>query len=166
MKELAEQAATGTYNSDQRLMINSEFQAMGAEIDRIAFATNFNGQLSSGWFAGFRAQWFWPGSYRQIQDSFWHAANDSAEDYYYIGIGDASLRGLGLAAPTPDWWNAAEIDFENRKILIDLEALWPARQAPMAYRACRALIFSTFRWPEKYNGYFIKCRQFRPQAPM
>ena len=31
MKELAEQAATGTYNSDQRLMINSEFQAMGAE---------------------------------------------------------------------------------------------------------------------------------------
>ena len=28
MKELAEQAATGTSTSDQRLMINSEFQAM------------------------------------------------------------------------------------------------------------------------------------------
>ena len=43
MKELAEQAATGTYNSTQRLMIDSEFQAMGAEIDRIARATDFNG---------------------------------------------------------------------------------------------------------------------------
>ncbi len=61
MKELAEQAATGTYNSDQRLMINSEFQAMGAEIDRIAFATNFNGQYLRMVRAGFRAQWFWPG---------------------------------------------------------------------------------------------------------
>jgi flagellin-like hook-associated protein FlgL len=43
MKELAEQAATGTYNSDQRLVINSEFQAMAAEIERIANATDFNG---------------------------------------------------------------------------------------------------------------------------
>jgi flagellin-like hook-associated protein FlgL len=43
MKELAEQASTGTYNSDQRLMINSEFHAMAAEIERIANATDFNG---------------------------------------------------------------------------------------------------------------------------
>lgn len=43
MKELAEQAATGTYDSTQRLMIDSEFQAMGAEINRIARATDFNG---------------------------------------------------------------------------------------------------------------------------
>ena len=43
MKELAEQAATGTYDSTQRLMIDSEFQAMGAEINRIANATDFNG---------------------------------------------------------------------------------------------------------------------------
>jgi len=43
MKELAEQAATGTYNSDQRLMINDEYQAMAAEIERIARQTNFNG---------------------------------------------------------------------------------------------------------------------------
>lgn len=43
MKELAEQAATGTYNSTQRLMIDSEFQAMASEIDRIANATDFNG---------------------------------------------------------------------------------------------------------------------------
>lgn len=43
MKELAEQAATGTYDSTQRLLIDSEFQAMGEEINRIARATDFNG---------------------------------------------------------------------------------------------------------------------------
>ena len=43
MKELAEQAATGTYNSDQRLMIESEYQAMASEITRIANSTDFNG---------------------------------------------------------------------------------------------------------------------------
>ena len=32
MKELAEQAATGTYDSTQRLMIESEYQAMASEI--------------------------------------------------------------------------------------------------------------------------------------
>jgi flagellin-like hook-associated protein FlgL len=42
MVELAEQASTGTYNTEQRLMINQEFQAMAAEIDRIALATRFN----------------------------------------------------------------------------------------------------------------------------
>lgn len=43
MKELATQAATGTYTSDQRAIIDSEFQAMKAEIDRIANSTEFNG---------------------------------------------------------------------------------------------------------------------------
>ena len=43
MKELAEQAATGTYTSDQRIIISSEFQAMASEIQRIAVATDFNG---------------------------------------------------------------------------------------------------------------------------
>ena len=43
MKELAEQASTGTYDSTQRLIIDSEFQAMAKEIDRIANATDFNG---------------------------------------------------------------------------------------------------------------------------
>ena len=43
MKELAEQAATGTYDSTQREIISREFQTMGAEIDRIAFSTDFNG---------------------------------------------------------------------------------------------------------------------------
>ena len=43
MKELAEQAATGTYTNEQRMIIHSEFAAMAAEIDRIATATDFNG---------------------------------------------------------------------------------------------------------------------------
>ena len=43
MKELAEQAATGTYNSDQRMILDSEYQAMAKEITRIADSTDFNG---------------------------------------------------------------------------------------------------------------------------
>lgn len=43
MKELAEQAATGTYTNEQRMIIHSEFMAVAAEIDRVANASNFNG---------------------------------------------------------------------------------------------------------------------------
>ncbi len=43
MKQLAEQAATGSYNDAQRAIMNSEFAEMAAEIDRIAGATKFNG---------------------------------------------------------------------------------------------------------------------------
>ncbi|MEN6386360.1 MAG: flagellin [Phycisphaerales bacterium] len=43
MKELAEQAATGSYSADQRTIMNAEFAEMAAEIDRIAGATSFNG---------------------------------------------------------------------------------------------------------------------------
>lgn len=43
MRELAEQASTGTYDSVQRAMINSEFIQMASEIERIAQATDFNG---------------------------------------------------------------------------------------------------------------------------
>ena len=43
MKELAEQAATGSYSDDQRTIMNSEFAQMAAEIDRIANNTTFNG---------------------------------------------------------------------------------------------------------------------------
>ena len=43
MKELAEQAATATYSDTQRAMMDDEFQAMAAEVERIAQATDFNG---------------------------------------------------------------------------------------------------------------------------
>ena len=42
MKELAEQASTGSYSSSQRTIMNSEFQQMAAEITRIANDTKFN----------------------------------------------------------------------------------------------------------------------------
>jgi flagellin len=42
MKQLAEQAATGIYSSGQRDIMNSEFEEMAAEIDRIAQSTVFN----------------------------------------------------------------------------------------------------------------------------
>jgi flagellin len=43
MKELAEQAATGTYDDTQRQIMQSEFSEMRNEIERIALATDFNG---------------------------------------------------------------------------------------------------------------------------
>ena len=42
MKELAEQAATGSYSDAQRVIMNHEFSEMADEIDRIASSTKFN----------------------------------------------------------------------------------------------------------------------------
>jgi len=43
MKELAEQAATGSYSDAQRSIMDNEFAEMANEIERIANSTNFNG---------------------------------------------------------------------------------------------------------------------------
>jgi flagellin len=43
MKELAEQAATGSYSESQKRIMNAEFQEMVNEVDRIANTTDFNG---------------------------------------------------------------------------------------------------------------------------
>jgi flagellin len=43
MQQLAEQAATGSYSSAQRAIMENEFVEMRQEIDRIAGATTFNG---------------------------------------------------------------------------------------------------------------------------
>jgi len=42
MKQLAQQAVTGTYSDAQRVIMNAEFAEMAAEIERIATATKFN----------------------------------------------------------------------------------------------------------------------------
>jgi flagellin len=42
MKELAEQAATGSYSSAQRAIMDAEFAEMADEIERVANATKFN----------------------------------------------------------------------------------------------------------------------------
>ena len=42
MKQLAQQAVTGTYSSTQRVIMNAEFAEMAEEIERIATTTRFN----------------------------------------------------------------------------------------------------------------------------
>jgi flagellin len=82
MKELAEQAATGTYTTIQREIINSEYQAMAAEIDRIANSTNFNGiKLLDGSVSNQHGG-------QGIKIHF-GVSNNEAEDYYFINMGDA-----------------------------------------------------------------------------
>ncbi len=102
MKELAEQAATGTYDSTQRLMIESEYQALASEITRIATATDFNGiKLLDGSLSGDH-----DGSGLKAIGALkvhFGTGNDSAEDYYYVQIGDSTASALGLGnASTPD----------------------------------------------------------------
>ena len=76
-------------------MIDSEFQQMASEIERIARATDFNGiHLLDGSLSGAHN-----GSGLTATGALkvhFGTANDSAEDYYYVEIGDATLKGLGL----------------------------------------------------------------------
>ena len=110
MKELAEQAATGTYTSAQRLVIDSEYQAMASEITRIANATDFNGvyllngNLSSSTQSGSGLQ-----ATGKLLVHF-GSGKDTKEDYYYVrvdkatadafGVGNASTKDAGYAIST------------------------------------------------------------------
>jgi len=106
MKELAMQASTGTYSSDQRLIIDSEYQAMASEITRIANATDFNGiHLLNGNLSG--ADSTHNGSALAATGPMkvhFGTGNDSAEDYYYVSINSAtaSALGIGLSAGGAD----------------------------------------------------------------
>ena len=100
MKELAEQAATGTYTSDQRLIIDSEYQAMASEITRIANATDFNGiYLLNGNLSSTTHDGSGLNSTGQLKVHF-GTGNDSAEDYYYIQIGNSTASALGVGSTT------------------------------------------------------------------
>jgi flagellin len=93
MKELAEQAATGTYTAAQRLIMDSEYQAMASEISRIANATVFNGvKLLDGSLSGTGLS---GGDGQQLKIHF-GTGNSSAEDYYYIRITSATASALGV----------------------------------------------------------------------
>ena len=129
MKELAEQAATGTYDSTQRLMIESEYQAMASEITRIANATDYNGihlldgNLSSDTHVGTTMA-----ASGKLKVHF-GTANDSAEDYYYIKIGTSTASALGvgneavgtdgLTVPTQDAAQKALVAINNAVISKD-----------------------------------------------
>ena len=98
MKELATQASTGTYTSDQRLIIDSEYQAMASEIQRIAMATDFNGiKLLDGSLSSriLDASGLTPSGKLKIH---FGTGNDSAEDYYYIQVQEATAHGLSLGS--------------------------------------------------------------------
>ena len=98
MKELAEQAATGTYTSAQRQIMDSEYQAMASEITRIAMATDFNGvKLLDGSLSGSGVD----GSTGNQMKIHFGTGNSSAENYYYIKINNATASGLGWGTPPP-----------------------------------------------------------------
>jgi flagellin len=96
MKELAEQSATGTYTTAQREIMNSEFQAMAAEIDRIANATDFNGVKLLNGTLSYQHE----GSGLKIH---FGTGNDEAEDYYYLNIADMrATEATGLRVGNAD----------------------------------------------------------------
>ena len=115
MKELAEQAATGTYDSTQRLMIESEYQQMASEITRIANATDFNGtKLLDGTLSGVH-----DGSQMNSKGALkvhFGTGNDSAEDYYYIEIGDVTAQALGLG-------NSSTYEEDRNRIIAEYKSL-------------------------------------------
>ena len=114
MKELAEQAATGTYDSTQRLMIESEYQQMASEITRIANATDFNGtKLLDGTLSGVHdgSQMISKG---ELKVHF-GTGNDSAEDYYYIEIGDVTAQALGLG-------NSSTYEEDRNRLIAEYKA--------------------------------------------
>jgi flagellin len=93
MKDLAEQAATGTYTTAQRLIMDSEYQAMASEITRIANATDFNGvKLLDGSLSGTGLD----GTSGNQMKIHFGTGNASAEDYYYVKIDNATASALGL----------------------------------------------------------------------
>ena len=105
MKELAEQAATGTYTSVQRLMIDSEYQQMASEITRIAKATDFNGiKLLDGTLSTDEtnpANWINDHNGSGLDATgplkvHFGTGNSSAEDYYFIAINSATASALGV----------------------------------------------------------------------
>ena len=95
MRELAEQAATGTYTDAQRVMIDKEFQAQKTEIDRIANSASHNGIHMLN--AAPEAQ-----QASRIENSgglkvHFGMGNEMGEDYYVIAFHDVTAKGLGMA---------------------------------------------------------------------
>ena len=143
MKELAEQAATGTYTSVQRLMIDSEYQQMASEITRIANATDFNGiKLLDGSLSSSSLN---PASWKNDYSGsgldatgplkvHFGTGNDSAEDYYFIAINSATASALGVgnsAATSSDGYSISTQEAAQKA----LEALDQAIESKDRIRA-------------------------------
>jgi flagellin len=73
--------------------MDSEYQAMASEITRIANATDFNGvKLLDGSLSGTAVD----GSAGNQMKIHFGTGNASAEDYYYVRIGNATASALGV----------------------------------------------------------------------
>jgi flagellin len=110
MKVMAEQAATGTYTNEQRLILASEFGQFASEIDRIARYTEFkgtkliDGSISArnniqrqGRFHSTDRKRVTPDQIDPAQDGLkihFGPGNNRLEDYYFIRIGDLTMDGL------------------------------------------------------------------------
>jgi flagellin len=114
MKELAEQAATGTYTTVQREIMDSEYQAMAAEIDRIANATDFNGiKLLNGDLSSASLH---DGSGLKVH---FGTGNSSANDYYFIKIGDMRATpstGLSVGTSTTTGVTGADVWYNENAL--------------------------------------------------
>jgi flagellin len=117
MRELATQAATGTITTDQRWIIESEYQAMAAEITRIANATRFNDlQLLQGNLSAAGATiHFGPG-------------NSAAEDFYHIRIATSTASALGvgntaLPAGTAGFTVSTQLDAQRAVVGVEAAIL-------------------------------------------
>ena len=84
MKSLAEQAATGTYDSTQRGLMQGEFAATRQEITRIAQATEFNGIYGLN------------GS--GTVSIHFGSGNSSATDYYDVSKYNLTASGLSVSS--------------------------------------------------------------------
>ena len=115
MKELAEQAATGSYTTAQRELMDQEYQQMAAEIDRIANATDFNGinLLDGSMAAGHE------GSGLKIH---FGTGNDAAQDYYFVSVSDmraTSHTGLQVGnGDEKDTWHSQGLNLSSGDDLI------------------------------------------------
>ena len=88
MRELAIQASNGTYSTEDRAVLDVEFQAIIAEIDRIANSTEFNGiPLLDG---------------SQTNVTIQVGLENATSDTITVGLQDVSSTALGLSGGTFD----------------------------------------------------------------
>ena len=159
MKELAEQAATGTYDSTQRLMIESEYQAMASEITRIANATDFNGmKLLDGTLSADEHNGSKFDAEGKMKIHF-GTGNDSAEDYYYIQIGEATSQAFGLGDGST--WEDAQ-DRIVRSFQTSLKEQMKAWQESGDYTAeeLATLKEASSTWVENFEEQLAKYTKF------
>jgi len=92
MKQLAQQAVTGTYSSAQRVIMNNEFAEMAEEIERIATTTKFNDT-----------------TYLDNTDTVGIQVGDSANTITITGV-DMTKAGLGIETGSGLWSATTSMD--------------------------------------------------------